>query len=233
MNDDEALKCLEIAQNRFREGKIDAALKFAKKALALNPGLDEAADYVEFLNVQKHKAEKDAARNHAGPGSSAQPGGEGLRHRHGGEKPPPRQEPKDDSTAKRDYTPQQVESVQAVLKVKHDYYKCLGVERTCTEAELKKAYRKAALVFHPDKNGAPGSEEAFKLVSRAYEVLADENLRRRYDQTGVDPGSRQQMAGPGGGGAGFAGPTQFEGGLTPEELFNLFFGGAAGPGELQ
>lgn len=83
-----------------------------------------------------------------------------------------------------------------------------------------------ALAFHPDKNGAPGAESAFKVISRAMEVLSDERMRRQYDQTGVDPGSRQQMAGGGGGGGGmFPQGAQFEGGMTPEELFNMFFGG--------
>lgn len=54
-----------------------------------------------------------------------------------------------------------------------DYYKILGVARSATEEEIKKAYRKMALKFHPDKNASPGAEEKFKEVAEAYDVLHD------------------------------------------------------------
>ncbi len=54
-----------------------------------------------------------------------------------------------------------------------DYYKILGVSRTATEDEIKKAYRKMALKYHPDKNTSPGAEEKFKEVAEAYDVLND------------------------------------------------------------
>ena len=54
-----------------------------------------------------------------------------------------------------------------------DYYKTLGVSRTASEDEIKKAYRKLALKYHPDKNKDPGSEDKFKEIAEAYEVLSD------------------------------------------------------------
>ncbi|KAI9002579.1 hypothetical protein DFJ74DRAFT_613585 [Hyaloraphidium curvatum] len=236
MNRDEAIRCLEIAKERFRRGDLEAALKFAQKAKALDSGLDEVHDYVEFVLLTKERSNRSSG---AGPSEGPSvPEGEGIRHRR---HPAGTSENGAAATAngsatgsrahapsaKKEYTVEQAEAVKVVLKMKHDYYKVLDVERTCVEVELKKAYRKKALVLHPDKNGAPGADEAFKIVSKAYQVLSDETLRRRYDQTGADPGSRDSMAGPGGMYAG----ARFQEELSPEDLFNLFFGQmAGGPG---
>src|SRR5262245_56614262 len=67
-----------------------------------------------------------------------------------------------------------------------DYYKVLGVARTAEAAEIKKAYRKLALEYHPDRNKAPDAEERFKECSEAYEVLSDSDKRRIYDRAGHD-----------------------------------------------
>ena len=68
---------------------------------------------------------------------------------------------------------------------KRDYYEVLGVDRSASSEELKKAYRKVAMKYHPDRN--PGDEEAeekFKEASEAFEVLSDQGKRQRYDQFG-------------------------------------------------
>ena len=69
--------------------------------------------------------------------------------------------------------------------VKRDYYEVLGVGRTANGQELKAAYRKLAIKYHPDQNqGNNEAEEQFKELTEAYAVLSDENKRRRYDQHG-------------------------------------------------
>ena len=80
-----------------------------------------------------------------------------------------------------------------------DYYKILGVNRNANGDEIKKAYRKLALKFHPDKNNAPDAEDKFKEISEAYEVLSDQNKREIFDRYGEE-GLKGQ---PNGGGGGF------------------------------
>ena len=69
--------------------------------------------------------------------------------------------------------------------MKKDYYEILGVSKNATAAEIKKAYRKKALEYHPDKNpGDKEAEEKFKEAAQAYEILGDEQKRAQYDQYG-------------------------------------------------
>src|SRR5574341_61414 len=100
-----------------------------------------------------------------------------------------------------------------------DFYELLGVHRNASEAELKRAYRRLAHQHHPDKNpGDKASEDKFKEVNEAYEVLSDAQKRAYYDQYGVAPGA--QGAGPG---AGF-GPGMGMGDIFGD-IFGEFFGG--------
>jgi len=83
-----------------------------------------------------------------------------------------------------------------------DYYKILGISKGASDDEIKKAYRKLALRYHPDKNKSPGAEEKFKEVAEAYEVLSDKRKRDVYDQygeEGLKGGSSGGGEGPGGG----------------------------------
>lgn len=119
---------------------------------------------------------------------------------------------------------------------KRDYYEVLGVSKTANADEIKKAYRKLAIKYHPDKNpDDKEAEEKFKEAAEAYDVLSNDEKRRRYDQFGHSMG--QQGFGGSGFGGGFGG---FSGGFTMEDIFAQFgdifgghfggsgFGGAAG-----
>jgi molecular chaperone DnaJ len=103
---------------------------------------------------------------------------------------------------------------------KRDYYQVLEIERTATEVEIKRAYRKMARQYHPDINKDDGAEERFKEVNEAYEVLSDANRRAAYDRFG--------HAGVNGGAGGMGGdPFGGFGGSPFGDLFESFFGGAA------
>ncbi|MDO8503685.1 MAG: DnaJ C-terminal domain-containing protein [bacterium] len=141
------------------------------------------------------------------------------------------------------------------MATNRDYYEVLGVSKSASEADLKKAYRKLALQWHPDKNKSPEAEKKFKEINEAYEVLSDKNKRSAYDQFGhsaFTPGGQPPPgAGPFGG---FGFPGGFQGARTyrqgpitftyttsggdgspfasfdfgdPFEIFEQFFGGAS------
>lgn len=71
-------------------------------------------------------------------------------------------------------------------KMGKDYYKTLGIPKSANEEEIKKAYRRMALRFHPDKNKDANAEEKFKEIAEAYEVLSDPKKRAVYDQLGEE-----------------------------------------------
>lgn len=107
---------------------------------------------------------------------------------------------------------------------KKDYYELLGVQKTANADDLKKAYRKMAVQYHPDKNpGNKQAEEKFKEVSEAYEVLTDPKKRQMYDQFG-HAGVQGGAGGPGGFGGGF------QGGADMNDIFGDIFGDLFGGG---
>jgi molecular chaperone DnaJ len=111
---------------------------------------------------------------------------------------------------------------------KQDYFEILGITRSATQADIKKAYRKMAIKYHPDKNpDDKTAEENFKKAAEAYEVLSDENKKARYDQYGHAAFEGAQ------GGGGF-------GGMNMDDIFSQFgdifgggFGGFGGGGQRQ
>lgn len=116
---------------------------------------------------------------------------------------------------------------------KRDYYEVLGLNKGASDDEIKKAFRKGAMKYHPDKNpGDKAAEEKFKEINEAYEVLSDPDKKSKYDRfghAGVDPNF-----GAGGGAGGFGGFGGFDfgggaGGFGFEDIFDMF-GGMAGGG---
>ncbi|XP_037135386.1 dnaJ homolog subfamily B member 6b isoform X2 [Syngnathus acus] len=105
-----------------------------------------------------------------------------------------------------------------------EYYQTLGVRKDATQADIKKAYRKQALKWHPDKNpdNKEEAEKRFKELAEAYEVLSDENKRNIYDKYG-----KQGLSSAAGGGSGGGHNNHFGHGFTfrkPEDVFREFFG---------
>ncbi|KAI0986625.1 hypothetical protein GJ496_002810 [Pomphorhynchus laevis] len=105
-----------------------------------------------------------------------------------------------------------------------DYYSILGISKTATEDEIRKAYRKLALKYHPDKCRESNAEEKFKAVAEAYEVLSDKRKRNIYDQLGEE-GLRNAEAGGGAGGS-EGGTTTFTWSGDPNQTFRMFFSGS-------
>lgn len=136
---------------------------------------------------------------------------------------------------KKSYTEEQRQGVLRIKKCR-DFYEILGVPKDASDEDLKKAYRKLALRFHPDKNCAPGATDAFKAIGNAYAVLSNPEKRQQYDEYG-DQGPAETSSQPS------AQPRQayarhrsftrdFEPDISPEELFNIFFGGRFPTGNI-
>jgi len=144
----------------------------------------------------------------------------------------------------RKYTTEQAAAVIRIRRCKATaFYEILDVQTTCTDGEIKKAYRKQSLLTHPDKNGHAQADEAFKMVARAFSVLGDKDKRDKFDRFGTDPDSRfasaQQQQNPfagfarrnaagGAAGGGGGGGNMWEDEISPEEMFQRFFGGGFG-----
>ncbi|KAI0741605.1 hypothetical protein C8Q80DRAFT_1260177 [Daedaleopsis nitida] len=252
-NKDEALKCLAIAQRHRNAGNYPSAKRFCQKSLNLF-STAEAVKLLEIVEAEVAASESDAgasssqARTSTGASASssaaeAHPSAAGARQRHHQTDSSAEGKGKANGDAahgppKKSYTPENLAVVKRVRACKvTEYYEILSLKRDCEEAEVKKAYRKLALALHPDKNGAPGADEAFKMVSKAFQVLSDPQKRAAYDQNGSDPESRfngMSSSGPSPAFSrgGFGGGGGFEGEISPEELFNMFFGGGMNGGSF-
>ncbi len=131
------------------------------------------------------------------------------------------------------------------MPTKRDYYEVLGLKKGATAAEIKSAYRKMALQYHPDRNKEKDAEEKFKEINEAYQVLSDDQKRQTYDQFGhaaFDPAAGGAAGNPFAGGfrtgpfswsyqtSSSAGGNPFEGMdfNDPFEIFESFFGGGGG-----
>lgn len=241
-NKDAAEDCKARGVALLEAGQYEKAIKFLEKSRRLFPlsgvdGLIEVA--TRKLNGKSNNTQRSESQSQRSNGSSARNGssasssggGGGGGGTAGG------------AGADRAYTAEQEAGAKKILALaKKSHYEVLSVGRNASENECKKAYRKLSLKYHPDKNSAPSSADAFKAISTAYDVLSDKEKRNIYDQVGHDQAESHMNNGGGGGfgggfpGGGFGGfpgggGVHFAGGqIDPEEIFNMFFSGGGGPG---
>ncbi|KAI8642677.1 hypothetical protein BD408DRAFT_366058 [Parasitella parasitica] len=208
-NKDEALKCLSIAKSSLGLGDYAKALRFTEKSIRLFPTAqgERLLSLVKEKNSESKKSKSNYTTSNTTSSFSRQ------------------QSSKSESSTERKYTDEQVEAVKTILACSGDYYKVLSVERSATDVQIKKAYRKQALQFHPDKNSAPGADEAFKLVSKAFNVLSDSNKRAIHDEGGDADNSRGRTSSYHQHHQQHAYNRRYGDEVSPEDLFNLFFGG--------
>jgi len=243
VNKSEAERCRDMGAEALRKGQYERAAKLLKKSLQLYP-----LPGVKALLGQAERRLNEQNSNQSGAGTNASSTPNGRASFAAGSNTPRASSTRTSfssgpSTARsttasasastnntnpesgRNYTDEQVKIVKQVLQAKEGgrgaHYRVLGVEQDANEAALKKAYRKLALKLHPDKNSAPNADEAFKAVGLAYGTLSDSQKRAIYDRYGdEDPDNRGSAAGRPGG-------VHFRHGeeMSPEEIFNMFFGG--------
>ncbi|KAG0692712.1 hypothetical protein DFH29DRAFT_1008209 [Suillus ampliporus] len=200
-NKDEAIKCLSIAQKYRDAGNLPFARKFCQKSIDMF-ATPEAAKLLESIEAADASGSSSSSAR-TGPSTSS-----GNAHAFSSST----ETYSSASGAER----RSAGSANGVKRVKAckvtDYYEILSVKKDCEEAEIKKAYRKLALALHPDKNGAPGADEAFKSISSIVlfpqpfkcfqaclnyfnalhlsDIHPDPQKRAAYDQPGSDPESR-------------------------------------------
>ncbi|PSR82617.1 hypothetical protein PHLCEN_2v6050 [Hermanssonia centrifuga] len=221
-NKDEAVKCLAIAQKHRNAGNFESARRFCQKSLNLF-STPEATKLLEIIDSESTATPSSSTSSSSSTGDSSNtafsssaethPSSSGTRHRHADTNAKPSGSTNGkangaskEAEKKREYTPEQAAVVKRIRACKvTEYYEILSLKKDCEEVEVKKAYRK---------------------------VLSDPQKRAAYDQHGSDPESRFGGGTPSYarrsqsfGGSPFGPGGGFEGEMSPEDLFNMFFGG--------
>ncbi|KAL4296932.1 hypothetical protein GQ457_12G023720 [Hibiscus cannabinus] len=206
-NKDDALKCLKIGKEALDTGNRARAPKFLTKACRLNPTL--AVDDHLSSTAERESDERTVPES-SGSSPSRPSDQPSIRQRNQST----RSAASSPLTgAAGSYTEEQIKIVKQI-KGKKDHYEILGLEKTCSSEDVRKAYRKLLLKVHPDKNKAPGAEEAFKSVSEAFQCLSNEESRKKYDLGSEEPTYERKASAYSG--------TEFD---MDEILRYFFFGG--------
>eukprot|EP00347_Sterkiella_histriomuscorum_P002794 403366774 len=205
MTEDEAAKCLLVAQEAIKNNDFQKALRFLDKSLRIKE--TQKAIYLRGQVQKKINGEdvkfEDAKSNHSSSATAASSANSSKQSSH-------KEEEKTEETP--NYTQEDVKRCKEII-AKKCYYEILSVEKSADENHIKKAYRKLALKFHPDKNRAPQATDAFKKVSQAFACLSDPEKRRMYDQHGTEENFQQQYR------------QQYQEEFDPDDIFRMFFGG--------
>lgn len=218
-NKEEALRCVRIAEEAIASGNKARAMKFIRIAQRLNCSLP-----VEELLAACEKLGSESPAHSVGKESVS--GGEIKTDEPGRAKP----KPSESLNGEQSYTEEHLQLIRQIRRT-NDYYAILGVQKACSVEEIRKAYRKLSLKVHPDKNKAPGSEEAFKKVCKAFKCLSEDDSRRQYNQAGlVEEFEYNQQHNVGGRRRTRTttrrrtGHDLFDDEFDPDEIFRAFFG---------
>ncbi|CAF0840826.1 unnamed protein product [Rotaria sordida] len=212
-NKEAALHYLELAEKAILINDNERAVRYLNKSIDLFP-THKAKDLLERMNNSTFDSKNNNKTHESNSSSSnhdhTMTNGTSSHTKH-----------RTTSTSNNDYTSEEVDAVRKIKTCK-DLYEILGVSKTASEADLKKAYRKLALQFHPDKCKAPGATEAFKAIGKAFSILSDPKKRQQYDQYGqaMEPQHNHSSTG----GRQYYYYSDADDDFSAEELFNLFFG---------
>lgn len=222
-NKSDCEKCIRIAKSAADSGDYEKAIKFLGKAQKLYP-----SDFVTKLlqeytvKLSQNKENKPEYTNKTNDSNNTSSNEKENSNESGGY---------NTRSRKKDNT-----ESDAVRKIKNckDFYEILGVPNTASDSDLKKAYKKLALQFHPDKNKTTGATEAFKAIGKAFSVLSDAQKRKQYDNYGAESfessGSSPSRSSHGHGYRTHYSSNSYSWNdeeFSADELFNLFFGGSA------
>lgn len=227
MNDkEEADRLIEKAKLCLRSGRTDRALQLLHEAQSIYPSTRARVLIDAILRSGDFP---DSESNHVPPPSGWRD--EDFRHNETTSRNNVNHTSNSGSEDKNNYTEEQRQSVLRIKNCK-DFYEILGVPKNASEEDLKKAYRKLALKFHPDKNCAPGATDAFKAIGNAYAVLSNPDKRQQYDQFGDQSTPAPQHSTHAHHRHYRSFHRDFEADISPEELFNIFFGGRFPTGNI-
>lgn len=219
VNKDEAVRSAQLAAKFAQEGDVEKAKRFLAKSIRLY-STPYATSLLKELESGTFKCKAPCTQSSSAASSSTT----STRPRPTAPSAPrPRPQPEVPVLGK-DYTQEQLDLVKRI-QTAPTLYDVLGIKRgsDTREDDVKKGYKKVALRMHPDKNKAPGADEAFKRVAHAFSILSDDDKRRQYDMDGEErPQVREDR-----------GHFHRGEGIDPEEIFNIFFGQGFGAGLRQ
>ncbi|KAI3386173.1 hypothetical protein SNEBB_009337 [Seison nebaliae] len=223
MTDDaiESAKCVEVAKKALKQNDISKAIKFFQKSLRISHNA-EAEYYLEQLCNKRNTSNNNfndndntytSSQSHSyHQQSTSETNSENLRKRQKHSNP-------DSSHSSYEKRSSSSHATDEIRKIKscENFYDVLGVSREVTKPDLKKAYHRLSLKFHPDKNKTPGSTEAFKKIGQAFQTLNDPRKREEYNYQLTHPRSSTHYSNN----AHYH--TYYEDEISAEELFSRFF----------